>query len=241
MRRELLRDPPAVLVQCMDAHALKQSLALTADLAGLGLPLSSSSARPWRRGRRGRSWTWPSLERLLGCPVVESPSPGQGDRRAPRRALQGPTGRRARQSRHTAGGGASTGSRPLLPELLPFRRKIAELRPAPRRADRRRPRGCRSRVGRRAVARGGRTEAAAGLPESLARTAAARRDRWVDDVADRAVRRRGAPGRGFRGDLRPAEPPPGLGPADPRRRSSRSSTSRWCTSRAGSPRGSTGS
>ena len=39
--------------------------------------------------------------------------------------------------------------------------------------------------------------AAAGLPESLARTVAARRDRWVDDVADRVVRRRGARGAAF--------------------------------------------
>lgn len=195
VRRELFRNPPAVLVQPMDAHALKQSLALTADLAGLGLPLVVLLCATAEARAKGTIVDAAALERVLGCPVVESPAPGRGidtlrDALARARPVRAP---------------AALGKVPdegieriatLLPERLPFRRKIAELllmgdeRIHADLADLE-PQWDHGPV-RAAVA-----EVSAGLHESLARTAAARRDRWVDDVVDAAVRRRGIRGGAF--------------------------------------------
>ena len=186
VRRELLRDPPAVLVQCMDAHALPQSLALTADLAGLGLPLVVLVGSTEEARARGTVVDLSALERALGCPVVESPAPGRGGD-ALRDALA-----RARPARVAVGLGeraeqAIDRVESLLPRGLRFRRKVAELLLL---HDERIAADLASVVpawdGARvppAVA-----EAVAGLPESLARITSARRDRWVDDVADLAVR-----------------------------------------------------
>ncbi len=136
-----------------------------------------------------------ALERLLGCPVVESPSPGRGID-ALRVAIPRARPAAATVSLGTRADEALGRVEATLPARLPFRRKVAELLllrderivadlaglvpgwdPSP---------------SREAAVR-----AAAELPESLARTAAARRDTWVDDVADRVVRRQGARGAGF--------------------------------------------
>ncbi len=192
VRRELLKDPPAVLVQCMDAHALKQSLALTADLAGLGLPLVVLVCSTEEARANGEVLDLPALERSLGSPVVESPAPGRGID-ALRETLA-----RARP----AGAPVSLGTRQeqaidrvaaLLPEGFRFRRKAAELlllRDERIVADivDRFPQWDAGPV-KAAVA-----EVTTGLPESLARTVAAHRDRWVDDVVDRVVKQRGAGG-----------------------------------------------
>ncbi|MCX7029115.1 MAG: ferrous iron transporter B [Spirochaetes bacterium] len=195
VRRELLRDPPAVLVLCVDAHALKQSLALAADLAGIGLPLVVLVCSTEEARANGTVVDLAGLERSLGCPVVESPAPGRGID-ALRAALA-----RARP----AGVSVSLGIRQeeaidrveaLLPERLPFRRKIAELLML---------RDERILADLAGVAPGwdpgparvAVEEAAAGLPESLARTAATCRDRWVDDIVDKVVRHRGAQGAAF--------------------------------------------
>ncbi len=189
VRRSLLENLPAAIVQCMDAHALKPSLALTADLAGLGLPMVVYVGSTDEARANGTIVDIAGLERQLGCPVVESPSPGRGIE-----VLRGAIAR-ARPADVPDGFGARADEamrrmEAALPERLPFRRKVAELLllrderivtdlgvafPA-------------SDAGHLRVAV---AEAAAALPENLARTLAARRDRWVDDVADRVLRRRG--------------------------------------------------
>jgi ferrous iron transport protein B len=195
VRRELLRDPPGVLVQCMDAHALKQSLALTADLAGLGLPLVVLVCSTEEARAGGTVVDLAALERVLGCPVVESPAPGRGID-----ALRGALARA-----RPAGASVRLGTQQeeaidrveaLLPEGFRFRRKAAEL------VLLRDERIVADVVDRfpqwdAGPAKDAAAEAATGLPESLARTAATRRDRWVDDVVDRAVRHRGDRGAAF--------------------------------------------
>jgi ferrous iron transport protein B len=191
VRRELLSDPPSVLVQCMDAHALKQSLALTADLAGLRLPLVVLLCSTEEAGAMGTVVDLRALERCLGCPVVESAGPGRGID-----ALREAVGRA-----RPAVVAVDLGSRQeeairrveaLLPRELPSRPKIAELILL---GDER----IAADIARRvpdwdpAPATAAVCAAAAGFPESLARTAGTRRDRWVDDVVDLVVSRRGGP------------------------------------------------
>jgi ferrous iron transport protein B len=195
VRRELLKDPPAAIVQCVDAYALKQSLALTADLAGLGLPLVVLVCATSEARTKGWVVDLAVLERILGCPVVESSAPGRGID-----ALREAIGR-ARPAVVEAGPGSRQEEaldrvERLLPNGLPFRRKVAELflfsderivadiaaivpdwDPGP--------------------AMAAAAEVASGLPESLARTMAVHRDQWVDEVADRVVRRCGVRGAAF--------------------------------------------
>ncbi|OHD73726.1 MAG: hypothetical protein A2177_06240 [Spirochaetes bacterium RBG_13_68_11] len=195
VRRELLKDPPAVLVQCVDAHALKQSLALTADLAGLGLPLVVLVCSTEEARTKGTLVDLPALERSLGCPVVESPASGRGidalrEALARARPADAPVSLGTRQEQTIDRVEA------LLPEGLRFRRKTAELLLL---RDERIVADIVDRFPQwdAGPAKAAAVEAAAGLPESLARTAAARRDRWVDDVVDPAVRHRGGRGAAF--------------------------------------------
>lgn len=193
VRRELLRDPPAAIVQCVDAHALKQSLALTADLAGLGLPTVVLVGSTDEARAKGTVVDTAALERQLGCPVIESPAPGRGldalpdavARARPVRGAPDGIGERAPE--------ALARVEAALPAGLPYRRTVAELllqRDERILADI--AMACPSwDVGR---SRDAATAAAAEVPEGTFRWAAQRRDRWIDDVADRAVRQRGPRG-----------------------------------------------
>ncbi len=155
VRRELLKDPPAVLVQCMDAHALKQSLALTADLAGLGLPLVVLVGSTVEANAQGTVVDLAGLERVLGCPVVEAPTPGRGidalrDALARARPAVVPV-----QPRRPAGGGHRPDRGPAAgTDSLPTQGRRAAA--AARRAHRRRPRGPGAAVGPRPGAGRGR-------------------------------------------------------------------------------------
>jgi ferrous iron transport protein B len=192
VRRSLLEDPPAAIVQCMDAHALKQSLALTADLAGLGLPMIVLVGSTDEARAKGTIVDIAGLERRLGCPVVESPSPGRG------LDALGDALARARPPVVPDGFGTRTDEalrrvEAALPENLPFRAKAAELlllRDERIVADL----AAALPAWDAGTARAAAAEVAATLPESLARILAAGRDRWVDDVADLVLRRRGARG-----------------------------------------------
>jgi ferrous iron transport protein B len=78
VRREILRDASVVLVECLDAHRLSQSLGLHADLAGLGLPMVGFLTATREAADRGFTIDRPGLERALGMPVIESAEPGKG-------------------------------------------------------------------------------------------------------------------------------------------------------------------
>lgn len=72
VRDLLFSENPDVIVQCIDANQLKQSLTLTADLLELGMPLVISLNAIDETARRGIWIDSDALSRRLGVPVVES-------------------------------------------------------------------------------------------------------------------------------------------------------------------------
>ena len=72
VRDMLLTERPDVIIQCIDANRLKQSLLLTADLLQLGIPMVISLNAIDETARRGIWIDSGALSRLLGVPVVES-------------------------------------------------------------------------------------------------------------------------------------------------------------------------
>ena len=72
VRDMIFKEAPDIIIQCIDANQLKQSLILTADLLELGIPMVISLNAIDETARRG-VWIGSSrLSRLLGVPVVES-------------------------------------------------------------------------------------------------------------------------------------------------------------------------
>ena len=78
VRTEIFTRKPDLLIQCVDANRLKQSLALTADLAELGVPLLIYLNAIGEGTEKGTRIDSKLLARALGVPVVESPGPGFG-------------------------------------------------------------------------------------------------------------------------------------------------------------------
>ncbi|MHC4638724.1 MAG: FeoB small GTPase domain-containing protein, partial [Planctomycetota bacterium] len=72
VRDMIFKEVPDVVVQCIDANRLKQSLTLTADLLELGLPMVISLNAIDETARRGIWIDSGGLSRLLGISVVES-------------------------------------------------------------------------------------------------------------------------------------------------------------------------
>ena len=72
VRNMLLSEKPDVIIQCIDANRLKQSLILTADLLELGIPMVISLNAIDETTRRGVWIDSLGLSRILGVPVVES-------------------------------------------------------------------------------------------------------------------------------------------------------------------------
>ena len=78
VRTLLFEQPPDVVVQCVDANRFRESLLLTADLTGLGVPLVLVVTAIGETARRGVHLDTAALGRLLGVPVIASPRPGAG-------------------------------------------------------------------------------------------------------------------------------------------------------------------
>ena len=72
VRDLLLSEKPDVIIQCIDANRLKQSLTLTADLLELGVPMVLSLNAIDETARKGMWIDSGELSNLLGVPVVES-------------------------------------------------------------------------------------------------------------------------------------------------------------------------
>jgi ferrous iron transport protein B len=72
VRDMIFKEAPDVIIQCIDANQLKQSLTLTADLLELGIPLVISLNAIDETARRGVLIDSDGLSRILGVPVVES-------------------------------------------------------------------------------------------------------------------------------------------------------------------------
>jgi len=78
VRSLIFEEPPDLLVQCVDANRFKESLLLTADLVGLGIPLVLVLTAVGESAQRGLNLDAEKLSRALGVPVVQSPEPGKG-------------------------------------------------------------------------------------------------------------------------------------------------------------------
>jgi ferrous iron transport protein B len=116
-----------ILLQCIDANHLKQSLSLTAELSDLGIPMVIAINAVDESARKGIWIDAGKLSRILGIPVVESIAvKGVGTKRL-KKALE-----KARPIRQSLRFGdmlesalASIGE--LLPDNLKYRRKMALL------------------------------------------------------------------------------------------------------------------
>ncbi|MCK4787472.1 MAG: ferrous iron transport protein B, partial [Desulfobacteraceae bacterium] len=72
VRDMIFSEKPDIIIQCIDANQLKQSLTLTADLLELGIPMVISLNAIDETARRGIWIDSGGLSRHLGVPVIES-------------------------------------------------------------------------------------------------------------------------------------------------------------------------
>ena len=72
VRNMIFSEKPDVIIQCIDANQLKQSLTLTADLLELEIPMVISLNAIDETARRGIWIDSGGLSRVLGVPVIES-------------------------------------------------------------------------------------------------------------------------------------------------------------------------
>ena len=72
IRDLIFTEQPDVIVQCIDANQLKQSLTLTMDLVGLAVPMVVSLNAIDETARKGIWIDSTGLSRVLGVPVIET-------------------------------------------------------------------------------------------------------------------------------------------------------------------------
>ena len=178
VRALLFEHRPDVIVQCVDANRFRESLLLTADLLGLGVPLVLVLTAVGETARRGIQLDTSSLGRLLGVPVIASPSPGAGVPEL-RRLLLGAIPAPRPLEYGDALEGAVNKIQQLLPPVSPFPRASAllllENDPSFTGA---------TMNGRSAHVE----EIRSGLAGTAPRMIADRRTEWVDEVATQVSR-----------------------------------------------------
>lgn len=72
LRRAMAAEKPAVILQCIDANRLRQSLFLTAELLELGIPIVISLNIVDETAKKGIFLDKHVLSRLIGLPVIET-------------------------------------------------------------------------------------------------------------------------------------------------------------------------
>ncbi len=72
VRDMIFKETPDIIIQCIDANQLKQSLTLTADLLELGIPMVISLNAVDETAKKGIWIDSAGLSRALGVPVIES-------------------------------------------------------------------------------------------------------------------------------------------------------------------------
>ncbi len=127
VRDMIFTDEPDIIIQCIDANQLKQSLTLTADLLELGIPMVISLNAIDETTRRGVLIDSGRLSDLLGVPVVESRTVDSVDTRELKDSL-----RRARRGKWNLQYGevidkGISDIESELPEEMSFKRKVAVL------------------------------------------------------------------------------------------------------------------
>ncbi|NIP22553.1 MAG: ferrous iron transport protein B [Phycisphaerae bacterium] len=127
VRDMIFTDVPDIIIQCIDANQLKQSLTLTADLLELGIPMIISLNAIDETARRGVLIDSGRLSGLLGVPVVESRTVDSVDTRELKESLR--SARRGKWNLHY-GQVIDKGISDIeseLPEQMSFKRKVAVL------------------------------------------------------------------------------------------------------------------
>jgi ferrous iron transport protein B len=72
VRDMIFKETPDIIIQCIDANQLKQSLTLSADLLDLGIPMLISLNAIDETARKGVWIDSDGLSQALGVPVIES-------------------------------------------------------------------------------------------------------------------------------------------------------------------------
>jgi ferrous iron transport protein B len=127
VRNMIFTDVPDIIIQCIDANQLKQSLTLTADLLELGIPMVISLNAIDETARRGVLIDSGRLSALLGVPVVESRTVDSVDIRELKDSLsEASRGKLSLQYGEVIDDGISS-IESGLPEEMSFKRKVAVL------------------------------------------------------------------------------------------------------------------
>ena len=127
VRDMLFTERPEVIIQCIDANRLKQSLTLTLDLIELGLPLVISLNAIDETARRGTWINSSLLSQMFGVPVVESVAiNGLGTAELKEAIGKARIGKREVNYGELIEDGIAAMVRHL-PEEIPFKRKLAIL------------------------------------------------------------------------------------------------------------------
>jgi ferrous iron transport protein B len=127
VRDMIFKEVPDIIIQCIDANQLKQSLTLTADLLELGIPMVISLNAIVETARRGVLIDSGRLSRLLGVPVVESRTVDSVDTKELKDGLSGARkGKWSLQYGEVIDDGISA-IESELPEQMSFKRKVAVL------------------------------------------------------------------------------------------------------------------
>ena len=127
VRDMIFKEVPDIIIQCIDANQLKQSLTLTADLLELGFPMVISLNAVNETARRGVRIDSNVLSRLLDVPVVESIAVnGFGTKELKSTISQARRGRIALRYGEIIEDGISS-IESELPEEMSFKRKVASL------------------------------------------------------------------------------------------------------------------
>jgi ferrous iron transport protein B len=126
VRSLLYAEPPDVLVQCVDANRLKESLLLTADLLNLAIPMVVVLTAVGESAEKGARLDAERLAQLLGVPVLQSPAPGKGIAEL-RRTLHAPISAPRAPRPGAVLEGAIAEASAVLPEGCRFPRQSAQL------------------------------------------------------------------------------------------------------------------
>lgn len=196
VRDLIFSEKPDVIIQCIEANQLKQSLSLTADLLELGIPLVISLNAIDETSRRGIWIDSAGLSRLLGVPVVESIAvTGQGTEELRDAVIK------AQKGKSEIGYGDTIQKRigaieSRLPGDLPYKRilSILLLMNDPFIADYLEKAYDKAKI---AAVKKEVSEGRGRFRGNISRAIGNRRSEWVNDIAGKVVQRQGAAPREF--------------------------------------------
>ncbi len=200
VRDLILSEKPEVIIQCIDANQLKQSLCLTADLLELGIPMVISLNAIDETSRRGIWIDSAGLSRVLGVPVVESVAvTGQGTEELRDAVIKANKGKWEIRYGDTVEKRISA-VESRLPGDLPFKRMLSLLllMNDPFMADYLEKSYDKAKI---APVRQQVDEGRGQFRGNISRAISNRRSECVNDIAEMAVRRQGASPREFAQDF----------------------------------------